>query len=155
MHILEAMASGVPVITTNNMGAESFCLHEKNSFIVKYNDNENFIRYILDILNNRINLKPILRNAYRTSLEFSEYNSLSALINAYQNLLGYTFPKSNVEQLLNEMMSFNNSTEIEKNNYEGDLFEKNISVIIPVYNNVDYTKMCIESLIKTTPQQEQ
>lgn len=152
MPLLEAMASGVPVITTNNMGAESFCVHEKNSFIVKYNDIENFIKYLLDILNTQINLKPILRNAYRTSLEFNEYNSLNALINAYQNLLGYSFPKNNVEQLLNEILSYDNLTEIEKNNYEGDLFGKNVSVIIPVYNNVDYTKMCIESLIRTTPQ---
>ncbi|MFA3783812.1 glycosyltransferase [Melioribacteraceae bacterium 4301-Me] len=152
MPLLEAMASGVPVITTNNMGAESFCMHERNSFVVKYNDHENFIKYLLDILYSRINLNPILRNAYRTSLEYNEYNSLNAFINVYQNLLGYSFPKSNVEKLLNEIMLFNNLTEIEKNNYEGDLFGKNVSVIIPVYNNVDYTRMCIESLIRTTPQ---
>jgi len=152
MPLLEAMACGVPVITTNNMGAESFCVHEKNSFVVKYNDIENFIKYLLDILHLRINLKPIIRNAYRTSLEFSEYNSLNALINAYQNLLGYSFLKSNTEQLFTEIIPFENLTEAEGNIYDGDLFGKNISVIIPVYNNVDYTKMCVESLIKTTPQ---
>lgn len=144
--ILEAMASGIPVITTKNMGAESFCEHRKNSFVVNYGDLQNFIKYMLSIFNSDTVLNSILRNAYRSSLEFSELNSLKALINVYQKLLGLNFEKEKVDLLLTEIGDANKS-----DLYIEESIQKNISIVIPVYNNLEYTRRCLESLIKFTP----
>ncbi|MEG8945549.1 glycosyltransferase [Rosettibacter firmus] len=148
--VLEAMACGTPVITTNNMGVESYAIHNYNSFIVKYNDYQSMLSYLLDVLNNRIKLEPVLRNGYRTSLQFNEFNFAKSLINAYENLLGYSFDKVKKEIILSEAQKV---SEVEKNN--NVLFKDLLTVIMPVYNNVDYTKQSVESLLKTTPQLKQ
>ncbi len=145
--VLEAMACGTPVITTNNMGVESYAIHNYNSFIVNYNDYQNMLTMILNVLNAKINLKPVLRNGYRTSLQFNELKFVESFINVYENLLGYSFDNCKKEIILNEAKHLSDE---EKNDYV--LFKDLLTVIMPVYNNLHYTKLSVESLIKTTPQ---
>ena len=150
--ILEAMASGVPVITTNNMGAESFCVHEKNSFIVRYGDHQNLIKYLVNIFYQAASLKAVLRNAYRTSLVYTELNSVKSLVDTYQSLLGVKFDKEKSDSLLSRIESTSNAADPEKSPCTGKDVQENISIVIPVYNNVEYTQKCAESLFEFTPQ---
>ncbi len=141
--LLEAMACGIPVITTKNGGAESYCVNNYNSFIVEYGDSENFIKYIVNILNNKIDLKKILRNAYRTSLQFNEHESVKALINAYEKFSNKKYPQEVVDKFINEIRnkSFVNKT-INK------LLTGEVSFLIFINYNVDTIKYYKELLKK-------
>jgi len=74
LSILESMACGTPVITTRNMGAESFCRDGYNSLIVDYGDVTGLTQNILKILNGQFD-RNIINNALKTASEHSEYHS--------------------------------------------------------------------------------
>jgi glycosyltransferase involved in cell wall biosynthesis len=74
LSILEAMACGTPVITTRNMGAESFCTDGYNSFLVNYGDVPTLSQNILKILNGQYD-ENIINNALKTAGEHTEYHS--------------------------------------------------------------------------------
>lgn len=141
--LIEAMAVGTPVITTDNMGAESFCVNNYNSFIVKYGDLHTLTDRVLAIIKNRNNLDQIINNARRTSLLYSEYNSAQSLVKAFQNLLEMEFDYKKVDELMSEYKI------PEIDNITATVDSQNAvraSIIIPVYNQLKYTKECLESL---------
>lgn len=97
--LLEAMACGTPVITTNNMGAESFCVHDHNSFVVEYGNAERLGNIMLSILAGHASLDRIKANGLRTSLEYSDLNSFDHFVNAYSKLLNTEFDGSAVKKI--------------------------------------------------------
>ncbi len=95
--LIEAMACGTPVITTNNMGAESFCKNKTNSFVVRFGDNIGLAQGIIDILYNRFDMSLILQNAYQTSLEYSELNSEKAHKIAFKHLIASSIKQFDID----------------------------------------------------------
>jgi len=149
--VLEAMACGTPTITTNNMGAESFCFDKKNSFVVKYGDIASFSQEIVNILYSRYNIGMILKNAYETSLEYSQLNSFNALVSTYQNLLSTSFEQSKIEALQKKIEPMKTQTENPKTGATDKKNKKTLAVILPVFNQVEFTKDCIDSLKSAAP----
>ncbi|NWF90421.1 MAG: glycosyltransferase [Ignavibacteriaceae bacterium] len=148
--ILEAMACGTPFITTENMGAESFCIAQHNGFFVKYGDNQHFVKQLLDILYRTIGLTDILENAYKTSLEYSDYNSCKAFINSFEQILEVKFNPEKKEKLLNQFhqkLPYNkfNNTLIKHDNKQ-----VLVSIVIPAHNQLNYTQECINSIKAST-----
>ncbi|MFZ5947817.1 MAG: glycosyltransferase [Stygiobacter sp.] len=148
MPLLEAMATGTPVITTYNLGAQSFCKEGFNSFNVKYGDVNHLAQTILNVLFSSIDISNIIINAYKTSLEYSEYNSVNHFINVIEELLSIKFNTQIKEKLINEYV-FNDLTTNEKLSKELRIEKPLVSIIIPVFNQLEYTKKCIESLVST------
>ncbi|NMB80469.1 MAG: glycosyltransferase, partial [Ignavibacteria bacterium] len=144
---LEAMACGTPVITTNNMGIESFCVGGVNSFIVEYGDINSLIKRILDILLYRVDVNSLIRNGFETALEYSDYNSAVKFLNEYSNILNYKFDKNKVERFLEKFSSDITSLKTNLENKIKKLTEDPIvSIIIVTYNQIQYTLKCIESI---------
>ncbi len=147
--LLESMASGTPVITTDNMGAQSFCIHNYNALNVKFGDMNTLTQNLIDIMYRTRDFTELIDNGYRTSLEYTERKSVEAFVRAYERLLNLKFDEDKVRNLLTEF-SFDetliNNTEMNqlKKNFEYDL-----SIVIPVFNQINYTKECIESLSNT------
>ena len=144
--LIEAMAVGTPVITTDNMGAESFCSNNFNSFVVKYGDLHSLTDRILAIIKGDKHLSQIINNARKTSLQYSEYYSAQDFVKSFQNLLRREFDDKKIEGLLSEYII----PELQNIN---EVFESQIpartSIIIPVYNQLKHTKECLESLSKS------
>ncbi len=151
--VLEAMSCGTPVITTKNMGAESFCIPDENALVVKYGDNENLSRYLLDILYRASNLEKLIINASKTAAAYSELNFISSFINTFEKLLSKDFPLEKIE-----IMKKKYSAELLKEPAVYSSKEKNktnlkLSVIVPVFNQLDYTQKFLDSLLKTSNMQ--
>jgi GT2 family glycosyltransferase/glycosyltransferase involved in cell wall biosynthesis len=145
--LLEAMATGTIVITTYNMGAQSFCKEGFNSFNVEYGNVNDLSKIILNIFNSSININHIILNAYKTSLQFSNHNSVRHFINAFEKLFNKEFENQLKNALLDEYKYDNLALE-ESLESSTDAKPK-VSIVIPVFNQLDYTKKCIESLVST------
>lgn len=143
--LLEAMATGTPVITTYNLGAQSFCREGYNSFNTEYGNVKKLASLIIGILNSTIDTKELVKNAYKTSVEYKEINSVNNFINVFGKLLNFEFANVKKESLINEH-------QYDDSIYENELLteakNKNslISIVIPVYNQVSYTINCIEGI---------
>ncbi len=149
MPLIEAMACGTPVITTNNLGAQSFCRDEFNSFNVDYGDINSLAKYIIDIMYHTKDMRQLLSNAYSTSLEYSEFNSAKMLVSSFENLLNTKFDRDKTDALLSEY-HYDVSELVKPGTVPYCGFENPaVSIVIPVYNQLEYTKQCIESLVET------
>lgn len=148
MPLLEAMACGTPVITTNNLGAQSFCKNGINSLEVNYGDTNSLAQHIIDICYRTIDIESRLINAFNTSLEYTEHNSVNRFVESFENLLNRKFDSSKVNLLLEQY-------EVELEAIEGKDAQPinagfpKVSIVIPVFNQVEYTKLCINSIIET------
>lgn len=146
--LIEGMACGTPVITTYNLGAQSFCRNEINSFNVNYGDIDSLAQHIIDTIYQTKDLSKLISNAYQTSLQYSEHKSVIQFIGAMENLLNKEFDQQNKKLLIDEFnyseMELINSTIVNKT--------PEVSIVIPVYNQLDYTKQCLESLANTVNQ---
>lgn len=145
--LVEAMATGTPVITTYNMGAQSFCKEGFNSFNVEYGNLNQLSQNILDIMYSSININNIIDNAYNTSLQYSEFNSVKHFVDVFEKLFNKEFDNQRKEALINE---YKYEQSLNRESFEDTTNEKpEVSIVIPVYNQLDYTKKCIESLVST------
>lgn len=141
--VLEAMACGTPVVTTNNMGAESFCCDGKNGFVVKYGDVNRLGNIIIEVLGHKRNLSEMILNGIATTKEYSEENAVKRFIEEYKKLLGVEFPKNKIEKLIEETGGKNskNITVITEEN-RTPLF----SILVPTYNQAEFLPATLESI---------
>lgn len=148
MPLLEAMACGTPVITTKNLGAQSFCKNGFNSLEVNYGDANSLAQHIIDICYRTIDIKSRLMNAYNTSLDYTEHNTVERLVESFENLLNMKFDSSKVDSLLEQY-------KIELGKFACEDLPATateppeVSIVIPVFNQLEYTKMCINSILET------
>lgn len=69
--ILEAMACGLPVITTNIGGNPEIIQNRENGLLIEYNNKEQIKNAILEIWKNRNLREKIINNGYKTLERFS------------------------------------------------------------------------------------
>lgn len=144
--MLEAMACGTPAVTTQNMGAESFCRDGVNSFVVEYGDINRLGNIIIDVLKKRIDLTEIIRNGLETARQYSEENSMQAFVSVYAELLGKPFTEGRVAQFLSSTGLSKPQLQREKTRSQKPLF----SVLVPTYNQAQYLPASLQSLIAQT-----
>lgn len=60
--ILDAYISGLPVIATHWLNAEEFIDNEKTGYIIDFNDDEFFIKKVIDLINNPKQISDLKRN---------------------------------------------------------------------------------------------
>lgn len=69
LNIIEGMSAGIPVIATNNRGHRELIDNSNNGYLIKINDEEDFIKAIYRIMN-KINLDKIVKNAKNTAKKY-------------------------------------------------------------------------------------
>ncbi|MBN1301174.1 MAG: glycosyltransferase [Melioribacteraceae bacterium] len=154
--LVEAMACGTPVITTSNMGAESFCVNGKNSYVVDYEDTQALSSAIITIMQNIDSYAAMAIEGIKTAYQFNEKNTLNALIKTIESISHFEFDKQTRQKLLSEqsapvelsddalktLISSGSRTQAEE---ACDI----VSVIIPSFNKIKYVLEAVESIEKS------
>ena len=83
---LEAMACGVPVLSSNIGGLPELNIHGKTGFLTEVGDVEQMAKYALEILDDK-NITSFKENALKRAMEFSENKVLPAYEKLYQKVL--------------------------------------------------------------------
>ena len=158
--VLEAMACGTPVITTNNMGAESFVKDGQNGAVVTYGNVREFGEKIIDALINPQKYRNQVLNAAETALEFNLQNSFRHFTEAYQALLGTSFDENRLKQtgkqfvrLTGEMDKIKAEIQKRRKAVSANQSTKRtplVSIVILTFNQLSYTRKCLESIEKYT-----
>ena len=84
--ILEAMASGTPVIASNRGGTTEIICHGKNGILFEPNDPNSLPEAILTLHKNQKLKKTISRNAMKTAKKFSWENVADKYVSLYRSL---------------------------------------------------------------------
>lgn len=129
--IMEAMAAGTPVITTSNMGAESFCKNGYNSSIVDYENYDDFGKNILQVFNNDPDVEKRIQNGIKTALEYNDRNSFEHLVNEYSKLIGFEFDPDKIDATKNQLPQIDNIGFKQRTNAENN-FDKTLIDFDPV-----------------------
>ena len=79
---LEAMAAGMPVISTNAGGLPEINLHGKTGFLADVGDVETMSKYAIDLLQNEDKLATLKQNAHEQALKFD----ISNIVPVYEKL---------------------------------------------------------------------
>ena len=78
---LEAMATGLPIVTTDAPGARDIIKNNFNGFVSRVNDKNSILQNIYKIFNNEVNLQIIKENGKK---EVEKYN-IKKVISAYDS----------------------------------------------------------------------
>tara|TARA_B100002052_G_scaffold238237_1_gene222009 strand:- start:13616 stop:14647 length:1032 start_codon:yes stop_codon:yes gene_type:complete len=78
--LIEAMAAGVPVISSNVGGISELIINNKNGILVEYDNSESFARNALELYNNNSLRNLIIANGFKTSENYSVKNLISGFI---------------------------------------------------------------------------
>lgn len=85
--ILEAMGSGLPILTLKDEAFSGVVLNNKNGFLVKTSSPKTFARKALEILNNKNLKEKFSKNSYKLAKNFSEEKQAEKLVKIYKNFL--------------------------------------------------------------------
>ncbi len=84
---LEAMAAGVPVVSTNAGGLGEIMVHGYNGFMGHVGDVDAMSQYAIDILKNEVQLKEFKKNAAHHALSFDIHNIVPIYEKLYEEVL--------------------------------------------------------------------
>lgn len=84
--LLEAMATGIPIVTLDGGGNREFIDHKKNGFIFKAQNVELFANQILNLVNNERLYYKIAKNGQETARNYEIKNYIPKLLNVYNKL---------------------------------------------------------------------
>ncbi|MEK7550545.1 MAG: glycosyltransferase [Patescibacteria group bacterium] len=82
--ILEAMASGIPIIGVEKSGLEEIIINGKTGFIIK-NDSKKIAKKIAFVLSNSKNYYNLSLSTYQHALNFSSVKTAQKLVRIYRN----------------------------------------------------------------------
>ncbi len=82
--LLEAMASGLPVVSLDSKGNRDFINHNKNGFIFKTQNTEAFANQILKLVNKQRLYDEIAKNGQGTARNFDIKNYIKNLLTIYK-----------------------------------------------------------------------
>jgi glycosyltransferase involved in cell wall biosynthesis len=129
LSVLEAMSCGTPVITTRNMGAESFCIDGVNGFVVTYGDVPALASRITDVLGERLNASNLIRNGFETAEEYSEEKSHGRFTDTFSRIFD--------ERVLSEVQSEDGTRKT-----QNPVF----SILVPTYNHASFLPDALTSI---------
>ena len=84
--ILEAMAVGCPVVTTDAGGNPELITDSESGLLVKFNDKNGLKSKILEVLSNTALAQKLAQNASKKASEFSKERMLKETVNLLENI---------------------------------------------------------------------
>ncbi|WP_079936716.1 FkbM family methyltransferase [Geobacillus sp. LEMMY01] len=87
--VLEAMACGCPVVTTENAGVREYAVDNYNALVAPIGDSCELSKRVLEILKNNELKNRLIINGLSTSKKFNWDNTISRLLEYYKGIAGY------------------------------------------------------------------
>ncbi len=84
--LLEAMASGLPVVCLNAKGNKEFIKHKKNGFIFDFQEIKLFTTQIISLINNNLTYNNIVKNGQETAKTYDIKNYIKKLLALYNEI---------------------------------------------------------------------
>lgn len=97
--VLEAMASGLPVITVDSGGVKDSIIDGYNGIICRPRDADSFTRAIIKLLNAENQISSMAKNARKYALTKSWESVFNQLINDYYSVLENPADKNYLKHL--------------------------------------------------------
>jgi UDP-glucose:(heptosyl)LPS alpha-1,3-glucosyltransferase len=94
---LEALAAGLPVITSAQNGAAEIMENEKNGFILPRADDTAIIIYLLEYLADPANRSPFREPARALAQQYDLSRNVSATLSVFEKLTGVPSPAAAVQ----------------------------------------------------------
>ncbi|MEM3374834.1 MAG: glycosyltransferase family 4 protein [Candidatus Woesearchaeota archaeon] len=91
--ILEAMFSGIPIITINKYGPAKIIKHKRNGFLCSPYDMKNLIRYIKLLYNNKNLWKKFSHYNLKDYKKYTWEKNINKILNIYKEILGGNYGK--------------------------------------------------------------
>ncbi|HOK00545.1 MAG TPA: glycosyltransferase [Candidatus Pacearchaeota archaeon] len=88
--ILEAMASGLPVVALKDDAFKNIVINNKNGFLIDYKKEDaekDFTQKIIKLLNNNNLFEELSKNATKTAHKYSDKNQTEKLVEIYKELI--------------------------------------------------------------------
>lgn len=83
---LEAMACGVPLITSDNRGSREYMVHQKNGIVCAYDDVESFANAIAYIKEHPLSAMYMVQEGFETVQRFSIEETRMIMRNVYEEI---------------------------------------------------------------------
>ena len=97
MTFIEAMASGLPIVSFNSKGANEIITNEYNGFIIYSKNLDHFVKKIIYLDNNRTEIDLIRKNVF-ASVEKYDLDFVSKkLLSIYTNVYNTVIEKENIQ----------------------------------------------------------
>lgn len=129
--VLEAMACGCPVVTTENTGVLEYAKDNENVLMTKIGDSNEIYKKIVKVLRSNGLKKKLITNGLSIASKFNWDNILFELQNLYKEVASY---KVKNDQNDHTVMGTNSK----------------LSVILTVYNSEKFLRKTIESILNQT-----
>lgn len=145
--VLEAMACGTPVITSNNMGAESFCSNGVNGFVVNFGDHIALSTVIHNILMHKTDITGIIREGIKTAGAYSTENTIRTFAEELSRYLSFTFPESKVQKLISQFSKTKGASAPPTGERKD---RPTFSIMVPTYNQDSFVPQTLDSIREQT-----
>lgn len=135
---LEAMACGVPVITSADGGSSDYATHKFNSIIVPAGSSYAIKWAVKDLIDNPSLTKELINNGIDTARQFTWSNCADTFLNLItkKNLKQYKIKKFETPKKV-----------VDRSVYKNGFL---VDIVIPVFNAIKDLKECLDSIIKYT-----
>jgi len=87
MVVLEAMAAGLPVIISSNVGAKDLVQEGKNGFVISNTADSDYIAAKIALLCDENSRRPLAQNAYQTATQNTWDSVAEKYLAVYANIL--------------------------------------------------------------------
>ena len=148
---LEAMLCGAPVVQSDNLGLDFILENEKDCLIVPVNDSSAMAISIEKIIDDKELAKNLSTNGFKKAMLYTTYHQFNMFYKVFEKILNTQFNSKTIQNIESELKRFVIDPEsIQKDVPLNKSYNPLISIVIPAYNQAEYLKEALDSLIAQT-----
>ncbi len=148
---LEAMASGIPVIQADNQGLDFIIEDERDCLVVPIHDARSMSSAIERVVNDRDLAKRLSEQGLVTASQHTTTHQFEQFKDTFETILNVQFGIQDVDRirrrlpLASSLLETADASEPARGSRQREL--PLISVVIPTYNQADYLRQALDSLL--------